>query len=585
MRDPGLLQSIRSAVDIVQIIGEVLKLEKRGHNYFGCCPFHQEKTPSFSVSPDKQLFHCFGCKVGGDVFKFVQLYYRWEFPLAVEELARRAGIPYEKSKSSSTQQWNESLKILEAACSFFEESLYSEAGKRAQEYLQSRNIPKSLWKTFRIGFHPGGYRSLVDFLESKSLSGDIASRLGLIGKGRHSEWQDRFRERLIFPIADERGKIRGFGARSLGGEQPKYINSPNSMLFDKSKLLYGMHLATDSIRRKDYIVIVEGYLDVLALHEYGVRNVVCPMGTALTREQVRQLKRWSQRIVCLFDADSAGIQATERNLENFLAEGLQAKVAFMPEAKDPDAFLHSSKLSEAQKRDELARIFKKAKLALDYLIEKKILSLQDPIQRAKQLRLLVELLDRVPDLLERSLLKKEIAKRFDLPMSLFEETQSPQVQAFQAPKPRKEKPEPSNPWEREVLKFLVLWGKSRDFGLTDVVPYLSFPSKWSKLLNELIQLGMNSEEIARLEWLDNVDQSTQAEIREWVLKEEMVDTSKLQDIWNDLLKRLRTNYFKQQSLRLQSEIVEAESEGDVNKVKRLLSEKQDLAKMMMSFEV
>ncbi len=584
MKDLGVVESIRSALNIVQIIGEVVPLEKRGHNYFGCCPFHQEKTPSLSVSSEKQLFHCFGCKVGGDLFKFCTLYYKWDFPQALEELARRAGIHYEKT-NRSFEVGKQAQQVLEAAAEFFEMNLNSPQGELAQIYLQTRKVPQELWKTFRIGFHPGTYDGLATYLDKKSLDRDIAAQLGLLGKSKQGLWIDRFRGRLIFSISDERGYIRGFGARSLGDEQPKYINSPNSPQFDKGRLLYGMHLALESLRKKDYLVVVEGYLDVIALYEYGIRNVVCPMGTALTRDQIRLMKRWTHRIVCLFDGDDAGIKATQRNLESFLEEGMEAKVACLSGAKDPEAFLHGE-LAEDQKKRELTKVFKSSVFALDFLIQKSILVESDSIQRAKKLRALFQLLDRVPDPIERAMLKKDLVTKFNLPPEVLESSQSSgQTRPLAPAKPEIRPVEPGNMiYEREILRFLVLWGGIENFDLTDLKPYLSFSSKWSKLLEDFVEKGKTSREISELHWLDDLDANFQSEFREWVLQEESVDHNKLSEIFKDLKKRLRAQYFKQQSFRLQMEIVDAEKTGDTESLRRLLIEKQDLARLLKTLE-
>ena len=494
MTDHSTVEAIRSSLDIVQLISEVVPLQKRGQNFFGICPFHHEKSPSFSVNSQKQLFHCFGCKAGGDIFRFYQLYYRVDFLQALEDLAKKAGIEV-KQQPFRNQKWEESLQLLEEVCRFYEEQLYSPKAKRFRDYLNQRKIPEKCWKDFRLGAHLGGARELTEFLQKKSLSRDIAVQLGILGRTKAGQFIDRFRARLIFSISDENGKIRGFGARALGNESPKYINSPASSLFDKKRLLYGMHLAIPELRRKEYIVLVEGYLDVIALHEFGVRNTVGSMGTALTQDQVRKLKRWSGRVISLYDADFAGVQATERNLEHFIAEGIEAKVLVLPEAKDPDAFLHSSKLSNEEKRKELKKIFKSAMPALDYLVQRKVLSQKDSIQKARALRELNDFLEKVPDPIERQVLKQDLAKRFSLPKELFQ-AQNPAKPAKLAQKGQRRKSKVE--WDRELLKFLVLFGKDQDFSLTEVLPYLSFSTKWSKLLKALINQGLNSSQITSL---------------------------------------------------------------------------------------
>lgn len=584
MADQATIESIKTAVDIVQIIGEVVTLQKKGGNYFGVCPFHSEKTPSFSVSPQKQIFHCFGCKAGGDVFKFYQLYHRTDFPQALEELGKRAGIEVKTKNRDST--WDESLKILEESCLFFEEGLWdSSESKKFQNYLQQRKINLDLAREFRLGAHVGGFNALSERLHSKRLSRDIAVRLGILGRNKQGKFVDRFRGRLMFSIADDSGRIRGFGGRSIGDQEPKYINSPASNVFNKKALLYGMHLASQSLRRQEYVVLVEGYLDVIALHEFGIKNCVCSMGTALTQDQVRKIKRWCGRVLSLYDADQAGLQATERNLELFIAEGVEAKVAIIPEAKDPDELLHSKGLSREEAHERLKEIFKSATPALDFLVEKKVLVHKDSLKRAKAVREMFEFLDAVPEQIEREMLKKELSDRFQLGLENIElgKKQAAAAARTQRRPQTKRTLSPDPKWDKEILKFLVLWGKNADFSLTDVIAYLSFPTKWSKLLRDLANQGLSSKEVAALGWLDSQEEVLQAEIREWLLIDGEGSTQlDLSEIWVDLVKRLRNAFFKHESSRIQGQLEEAEVNGDQDSIRRLLSEKQDLVELVKS---
>lgn len=574
------IEEIRSAVDIVAIVGEVVSLQRRGHNYFGCCPFHQEKSPSFSISPDKQLFHCFGCKAGGDVIKFYQLYHRVEFQQALEDLAKRAGL--EVSKRRKNPENDEALEILELTCRFFEEKLLEKEGEVFRQYLEGRSVPAYLWKEFRLGCHPGGYHDLADHLKSKSFSLELAAKLGLVSRKQDGGWVDRFRGRLMFSIADERGKIKGFGGRSLGKDEPKYINSPASQLFDKKKLLYGMHLATEELRRREFAVLVEGYLDVIALHEYGVKNAVGSMGTALTQDQIRKLKRWTHRVVSLYDGDKAGVAATERNLERFISEGLEVKIVVMPGAKDPDSYLHESPGSFEDKKNSLKAVFKKSQTAVDYLIQHQVLSETDSVKRAKAARQLMDQMDRVPDPIERQMMKNEVSRKLNLPkMSQSEPMPS---MAINAPK---RSPSMASNWDRELLKFMVLWGKGRDFALAEVIPYLSFRSKWSKLIKQLAEQGLGCSEISELHWLSDADEAQQAEIREWILvNPEQGFQQDLDQVWKDLNIRIRNSYMQEHSERIQRLLEDAESRNDAEEVRRLLAEKRDLVEMvknLMSF--
>lgn len=578
------LENLRSSLNIVEIIGEVVSLTRKGGNYFGCCPFHQEKTPSFSVSPDKQLFHCFGCKVGGDVFKFYELYHRVEFRQAVEDLAKRVGVDVRFGQSKN-QDYEESIEILEQACQFFEDSLYSDAGKVFREYLESRKIPKPLWKEFRLGAHPGDSKSVSELMKRKGLSRELATKLGILGRSKEGGFVDRFRSRLMFSIADEKGQIRGFGGRSLHNEHPKYINSPASKVFDKKKLLYGMHLAIPELRRREYIVLVEGYLDVISLYEYGVKNVVGSMGTALTQDQTRKIKRWTHRVVSLYDGDNAGLSATERNLGQFISEGIEAKVALIPGAKDPDAFLHMSEFKEDEKKVALRKVFAQAKPAIDFLIDKKVNSVKDPVTRAKAARELVDQFDEVRDPVEREVLKQDLVKKLGL-SGLEKAVAQPKMRVQNRQRTKKIAENLHCDWGREMLKFLVLNAKNGEFSLTDVLPYLNSRSKWSILLKELILKPTSPEEITSLGWLTSVDEEVQSEIREWII----LDTSPRvvnddQQIWKDLLKRIQQEFFENQSGRIQQELVHAEDQKDEEGVRRLLVEKRDLVELMKSLNL
>lgn len=587
MIDRDLPERIKDALDIVEVIGEVVPLEKRGANYFGLSPFRNEKTPSFCVNPARQFYFCFSSNLGGDIFSFVQKYYGWDFPQALEELGRRAGIEVKSVVRSDRKDLQ--LKICESVCLLFEEQLQSPQGQSARDYLTQRKIPKSSWSEFRLGCHAGGYQEIVQRLKAEGLDLEEAAHLGLVGRTQDGKWVDRFRGRLIFPIADERQRIRGFGGRSMGEAQPKYLNSPASNIFDKKRILYGMHLASEHCRKKDYAILCEGYLDVIALHEYGLKNAVCSMGTALTHEQIRSVKRRTLRVISLYDADMAGLAATERNLENFLKEGISAKVVVTPDSKDPDALLHDETLSETEKKAKLRELFAQAVPALDYLLKAKVLSLSDPIERAKALRSIVEVLDRMPDPMERRMLKQEISKRFELPIELLlgkEEASSLAVQAPVAPRRSQSSQKAgSMVWEREIMKFLVKWGRLHDFNLTDALSYLNFSTKWSKILREVVQKSQSSSQIASLAWLDDQDEETRKEVGQWLIGDDQEYASfDLQQLWSGLLNKLRSSYFQGENHRLQDEIKKAETEGQADRLRDLLKEKQDLVRLMKEDE-
>jgi len=587
-----VVEAVRQAVDIVTVIGESVPLKKRGRDYLGVCPFHSEKTPSFSVSPSKQLFYCFGCHAGGNVFTFVQKFYNWDFPQALEELARKAGIKIESHKSDPL--WDEGLKILEVAGHYFCDTLASSKGEAFRDYLKSRKIPDQIVADFHLGAHPGDPQALAKLIKKKGFSEGLAAQLGVLGRTQSGDYVDRFRGRLMFPILDEKGRIRGFGGRSLGNEQPKYINSPKSSVFDKGRLFYGMHLAPSAIAKKGYVVLVEGYLDVMAMHEFGVTNTLGSMGTALTFEQIRLLKRMSPRVISLYDADRAGVAATEKNLGNFLREGVEPKVVVLPSGKDPDAFLHQAGQSPENLKTQLRGAFENSVLALDYLIRHTVMSEKTPLQRAKRVRDLIRILDEMPDEIERTLLKKDIAKRFDIAENLLfphfpEDSQAP-LGAQMTPHPQKAAKTEADDgrWEREILRFLVQNGEKGAFALTDLLPFLSSGAKWSQVLTKLAESALSSSDIAKLGWLQSdepafLEKGVRETVNQWVFEQDQdMNDEGRESLWNDLKRGLKRAYYQRYSQALQAQIHEAESENQTERLIQLLAEKRDLARMIKS---
>lgn len=338
-----LIENIRNSIDIVEIIGEYVSLKRAGQNYMGLCPFHQEKTPSFSVSPAKQIFYCFGCGVGGDVFSFLMKIDNLSFPEAVESLAERLGIDVSHTQGSSEKQERKKrfYELNAHTAKYYHRILaYEKAAEKARRYLIGRGVKKVSWERFQLGFAPDSGSGLLEYLQRKGFSLQEIRESGHFLE-RYGTLQERFRGRILFPICDNRGRCLGFGGRALGEGEPKYLNSPESPVFNKSRNLYGLHLAIPAIREEKKVIVVEGYLDCITAHEYGFTNTVAALGTAFTHEQSRLLRRYTQDIILAFDQDSAGLAATVRSA-GFLQElGAQVSVLSLPEAKDPDEFLQT----------------------------------------------------------------------------------------------------------------------------------------------------------------------------------------------------------------------------------------------------
>lgn len=353
---------IKERADIVQIIGEHVNLKRSGVRYLGICPFHHEKTPSFSVHAGQQFYHCFGCKESGDVFSFMMKYHNLDFQGALKALAQRYHIELpERKKSKKQQELDQRRELMfavnkKAASCFRRCLLESEGSKKARHYLEKRGIRADLQERYQLGFAPSPDDVGWNFLGSQfdNRERDLAIALGLLAQKQHRGTYDRFRNRIIFPIYDSRGRVAGFGGRILGNENPKYLNSPESIIYNKSRLLFGLFHQRDAIRNQRRAVLVEGNFDLLSLISYGFDPVVAPLGTALTREQVRKLKPLVDEVVLLFDGDEAGVKAVERSVSLFLAEQVSGRVVVLPPEHDPDTFVREHGIGALNKLIEQA---------------------------------------------------------------------------------------------------------------------------------------------------------------------------------------------------------------------------------------
>jgi DNA primase len=357
-----ILDDIRAAVDVVELIGRFVNLKKAGQNYKGLCPFHGEKTPSFMVNPRKGIVHCFGCGVGGDAFGFLMRQDRLSFPEAVRVLARQAGValPDDRGPREGESGREELFRAMELAASFYTERLWTAGGERARAYLEQRGIAIDVARRFGLGWSPEGWETLPDALRSSGVREEALLTAGLrIARDNRPGAYDRFRGRLLFPIRDLQGRVVAFGGRAFGDEQPKYLNSPETPLYTKGNLLYAADLARETIREKNRALIVEGYVDCLMAHQHGFTETVAALGTAFTAAQLGVLRRYCDEVVTFFDADAAGQKAAERAEELLepnsggLAWGvnragtfdtpgtLRVKVALLPAGHDPDTFLRA----------------------------------------------------------------------------------------------------------------------------------------------------------------------------------------------------------------------------------------------------
>ncbi|MBI1884509.1 MAG: DNA primase [Chlamydiae bacterium] len=336
------LSQIQLKVDIVQLIAQYVPLKGAGRNYKALCPFHPEKTPSFMVNPEKGIFHCFGCGAGGNVFSFLMKYENIGFPEAVEILAEKAGVVISKVKEGSGEfQKKQLFDVAEKVAHFFQRSLFTEEAAEARNYLKARGVNKKMVETFRMGYCPLRETEVLKEFQRLGLEEKLLERVGVTGPGGGGK-NLRFKGRIMFPIMDAQARVVGFGGRALGDQMPKYLNSPETPLFNKSQLLYGLHLAKRAILQESRVILVEGYMDMIHVYEAGVENVVASLGTAFNENHVRILRRFAQGVVVAYDGDRAGVEASLRALEVFLGQDMIVKIAQIPEGDDPDTWIRKN---------------------------------------------------------------------------------------------------------------------------------------------------------------------------------------------------------------------------------------------------
>jgi DNA primase len=356
MRYPQtFIDDLKRQADIVRVIQDYVQLKKKGANWMACCPFHKEKTPSFSVSPAKEIFYCFGCHKGGSVFNFVMEMERVSFPESIKLVAEKSGVPLPKLIDDSRfearrQESDQVIDLNKWALEFWEQQLESSEGRIARDYLKAREITDETRQTFRLAYAPDSWDALSIYLRQKGATQEQIEKSGLAVKKDEGGSYDRFRGRLIVPVMDMQGRPIAFGGRTLKDEDAKYINSPETAAYVKGRNLFGLNLTRDEIRRQGFVILVEGFLDLIVPYQHGVKNVVASLGTALTADQVKLLSRFARKVVVNYDGDPAGVQAAKKAIEILLAEDLEVKVLVLPDNSDPDEFIRKSGVNEYQRQ-------------------------------------------------------------------------------------------------------------------------------------------------------------------------------------------------------------------------------------------
>lgn len=398
-----IIDQVRQAANIVEIASQYTTLKARGRKHVGLCPFHSEKTPSFTVDSEKNLFHCFGCGVGGDVFSLVMEKENLTFPEALKFLADKyhIALPEQRRISPQALKLEEQIfKINETVLAFFKKNLLNtQEGKKALEYLKKRGIPDAVIQEFKLGYALNTWDSLTAFFETKGVAPSLLEKAGLVLPGKKAgEYYDRFRGRVIFPIFGLTGKIAGFGGRALFDQEPKYLNSPETPVYSKGQMLYGLNFSKDAIRTAGEAILVEGYTDFLSLYRSGFKNCVASLGTALTPHQVGLVQRFAPRIVVNYDGDAAGRTAALRAVPICFEKGVETRVLVLPDNLDPDGFI------EKRGRDAYLALKDAAATGLQFVIDASVEGkrMSVPEVKAKVLRAVLEVIDAIPDAIVRS---------------------------------------------------------------------------------------------------------------------------------------------------------------------------------------
>ncbi|NRA03429.1 MAG: DNA primase [Myxococcales bacterium] len=477
----NILSEVRARADLIEVVGQSVTLTQRGREYWGLCPFHEEKTPSFKVNAEKQTFHCFGCQTGGDVFGFRMRHAGLEFPDAVRSLAREVGVTVPETGGTSSSRTAALHRANEAALEFFRETLRSREGEAARHYLGERGVSSELADRFQIGLAPPRWDGLLGYLARNGHEARVAEQAGLVkaratGNGHY----DLFRGRVVFPITDPAGNVLGFGGRASGDDQPKYLNTPESPIYHKGSVLFGMAQALEGIRNCSRAVVVEGYFDVLALHRAGIPEAVAPCGTALTREHARRLRRYVPEVILLFDADEAGQRATELSLPILLAEGIRVLAAELPAGEDPATLLAK------QGAEALADCVEHSTPLLEKLIDAKLPGgSEDAVRSGEAVRSLAPYLKALENSVEQAAYFRSIAARLGVPPSAVAETvrSDPARSRRSGPQPAgpevRTQPEPAAPARldlvsrqliEELTSFPELEAKTRELDLAWIPP-------------------------------------------------------------------------------------------------------------------
>jgi len=570
------IEELREKADLVALISEYVPLKKRGKNYLGLCPFHAEKTPSFTVSPEKGFFHCFGCGEGGNAFAFIMKMEKVDFPEAAEILGNKLGIHIERTAGSGAlKTYKEKLlDLMFISCKFFESRL----DENSRAYLVQRGLKEETVKTFRLGYAPDGWHNLFNYLTSRGAKTEDLEAVGLILPQKEGAgFYDRFRSRLMFPIFDLRSRVIGFSGRTISNDEPKYLNSPDSVIFQKGENLFGLNFAKEEIKKRKFALLVEGNVDVLSLYEAGFPNVVAPLGTALTASQAKLLARFAEYVILAFDADAAGLAASERAQELLTEAGLKVRIMDLGKFKDPDEFI------KACGKEALIEAIKKSSPAMEFKVRRVIgrYNLSEIEARARAAHEVADLLSRIADriaqheylkLAARLLGVEENLLTSDVNQRLFYKKSALRPLSRQTAKP------PLKIIEAE--KTLVRLAIESEEALNQILEGLAVEDFTDPNYREIIK---KLKVVPASGLMNNLESEQQQKLaREALLME--VPPEDLSRMVGDCVKVIKGYHTQKQIEAVRGALAQAEAGRDLDEVKKLNLEYHTLSEILRSYD-
>ncbi|MGQ9618766.1 MAG: DNA primase [Candidatus Aminicenantia bacterium] len=564
-----IIEKIKERADIVEIVSNYTRLKKSGRRYVGLCPFHAEKTPSFTVDQEKGLYHCFGCGAGGDIFTLVMEKEGLDFPSAVEFLARKYNISIPRKSSPTKKIEEEILEINSVAQVFFQSFLRSRDGEQARKYIEGRSIKEDFIDFLGLGYSPNSGDSLVKYLKNKGYSENLISLSGL-GVKTERGLIDRFRGRIMFPIRNISGQIIAFGGRTIFDENPKYMNSPETPVYKKRAQLFGLDIAKEAIKEKGFAILVEGYMDQISLFINGFKNCVASLGTSLTEEQVSLLKKFSDKIYLFYDKDIAGVSSTIRAIPVILSHDLSLKIIVIPEGKDPDGYIRE------KGRDGLEKILDKALSPVEFLIRNYKLNEEiTPEEKSKKIKSIIEVFNGITD----PILKRTYVKELSSTTGFEEDLILRLMNKKEALKPQLGG-ETATPAEKKLIYAIIKdWNSARD--IVNALRSLDLSELGQKdIINQLIEIIEKKGEITPSLIHEKFSKEKQRIIYKILLEEGEVNLEEMEEC----LKAVKKLILEKKHRKLQDEISREERSGNRERLKELLLLKQKITQDIINLK-